>query len=119
MFTYIITTILVGQLMFVNIGFIVYSAINWYSYLQMKLTTYKKKIADKSHVEDTIDYLIDDYLITENDTYNALNEINKANFAVLICKKTDMVCFYPPIEEYRPEYELSTLQFISTFTEIN
>jgi hypothetical protein len=110
---YIFTTVVIAQLMFVNAGFIVYSAINWYSYLQMKLTTSKKKIADKNYVEDTIDYLIGDYLITENDTYNALDGINKADFAVLICKGTDMVCFYPPIEEYKPEYELSDIQFIS------
>ena len=106
---YIITTVFIAQLMFVNAGFIVYTAINWYSYLQMKLTTSKKKIFDTN----TIDYLIGDYLTTENCTYNALNEINRAYFAVLICKGTDMVCFYPPIEEYKPEYELSDIQFIS------
>ena len=67
---YIITTVFIAQLMSVNAGFIVYSAINWYSYLQMKLTSSKKKLGDK---EDTIDYLIDDFLITDNDTYNAFN----------------------------------------------
>jgi hypothetical protein len=105
--------------MFVNIGFMAYTAIHWYSYLQMKLTNYKKKIYDKSYVEDTIDYLVDNYLITENETYNALNKINKSSFAVLICKGTDMVCFYPPVEDYRPEYELSDIQFISVKVEID
>ena len=116
---YIITTAFIAQLMFVNVGFMVYSAIHWYSYLQMKLTNYKKKMNDKSYVEDTIDYLIDNYLLTKNDTCNALNKINKSDFAVLICKGTDMVCFYPPVEEYKPEYELSDIQFISVKVEID
>jgi len=107
---YIITTVVIAQLMFVNMGFIVYSAINWYSYLQMKLTASKKKIGDNA---DTIDYLVGDYLIAENDTYNALDGINKADFAVLVSNGSNMVCFYPPIEKYIPEYELSDIQFIS------
>jgi hypothetical protein len=107
---YIITTVFIAQLMFVNMGFLVYSAINWYSYLQMKLTASQKKLGDK---EDTIDYIVGDFLVTENDTCDALNGINNANFAVLISKGSNMVCFYPPIEEYHPEYELSDIQFIS------
>ena len=116
---YIITTVVITQLMFVNVGFIAYNAIRWYSYLQMQLTNYKKKIFDKDSVNDTIDYLIGNYLITENDTHNVLNEMNKSDFAVLICKGTDMVCFYPPVEEYKPEYELSDIQFISVKVEID
>lgn len=120
MFTYIITSLVIGQLIFVNIGFLIYSAINWYSYFQLKLTTSKKKnMVGNEKEEDTIDYLINDYLITENETHNALDGINKANFAVLISKGTDMVCFYPPVEEYRPEYEFSNTQFISVKVEID
>jgi len=119
MFTYIVISLVIGQLVFVNIGFLIYSAINWYSYLQLKLTTNKKKNRFGNEKEDTIDYLINDYLITENDTHNALDGINKANFAVLISKGTDMVCFYPPVEEYRPEYEMSNTQFISVKVEID
>ena len=120
MFTYIITSLVIGQLVFVNIGFLIYSAINWYSYFQLKLKTNKKKNRfGNAKEEDTIDYLINDYLITENDTHNALDGINKSSFAVLISKGTDMVCFYPPVEEYRPEYELSNTQFISVKVEID
>ena len=118
MFTYIVISLVIGQLVFVNIGFLIYSAINWYSYFQLKLTTNKNKVGNAKE-EDTIDYLINDYLITENDTHNALDGINKANFAVLISKGTDMVCFYPPVEEYRPEYEMSNTQFISVKVEID
>lgn len=116
---YIITTVVIAQLMFVNMGFIVYSAINWYSYLQMKLKASKKKILDTNYVEDTIDYLIGDFLITENATCNALNEINKVDFAVLVSNGSNMVCFYPTIEEYIPEYELSDIQFISVKVSID
>lgn len=114
---YIITTFFIAQLMFMNAGFIIYHTINWYSYFQMKLTTNKKKIGNEE--KDTLDCLIGNYLITENDTNDALDEINGSDFAVLICKGTDMVCFYPPVEEYNPEYELSDIQFISVKVEID
>lgn len=114
---YIITTFFIAQLMFMNAGFIIYHTINWYSYFQMKLTTNKKKIGNEE--KDTLDCLIGNYLITENDTSDALDEINGSDFAVLICKGTDMVCFYPPVEEYNPEYELSDIQFISVKVEID
>lgn len=114
---YIITTFFIAQLMFMNAGFIIYHTINWYSYFQMKLTTNKKKIGNED--KDTLDCLIGNYLITENDTNDALDEINGSDFAVLICKGTDMVCFYPPVEKYNPEYELSDIQFISVKVEID
>ena len=110
---YIVTTILIAHLMFVNAGFIVYSAINWYSYLQLKLAPGKKKVLDTNEAEDTMDYLVRNCLIKANDTDNALDEINKADFAVLVSKGSNMVCFYPPLEQYNPEYELSDIQFIS------
>ena len=57
MFTYIVISLVIGQLVFVNIGFLIYSAINWYSYFQLKLTTNKNKVGNAKE-EDTIDYLI-------------------------------------------------------------
>lgn len=118
MFTYIVTSLLIIHLTMTNCTFICYHLIRLYSYLQIKLTTNKpQKI--KNVDKDTLDCLVGDTILTGDSDEDNLEVINQCDFAVLISKGANMVCFYPPLDEYNPEYEISMLQFISVKIEIN
>lgn len=116
MFTYFLSSLLILHLTITNCSFICYHLIRLYSYFQMKLTKSKKKIADS---KDSLDCLIGNCLVSGDSTAFNIDEINKSDFAVLVSGGTNMVCFYPPIDEYIPEYEMSDLQFISVKIEVN
>lgn len=118
MFTYIVTSLLIIHLTMTNFTFICYHLIRLYSYLQIKLTTNKTpKI--KNVDKDTLDCLVGDTILTGDSDEDNLEVINQCDFAVLISKGANMVCFYPPLDEYNPEYEMSMLQFISVKIEID
>lgn len=117
MFTYFLTSMLIIHLTVTNCTFICYHLIRLYSYLQIKLTTNKPQI--KNSNEDMLDCLIGNTLTIFNINDKILEIINESDFAVLVSKGTNMVCFYPPIEQYNPEYEMSILQFISVKVEID
>jgi hypothetical protein len=51
-------------------------------------------------------------------TDDALNKINVSDVAVLISNK-NMIIFYPPIDKYFAEYEVSNVRFISAIVTIN
>lgn len=119
MFTYFVTSLLIIHLTMTNCTFICYNLIRLYSYLQIKLTTNKRKKIENPE-KDVLDCLVGNTIITcDSDDENNLVVINESDFAVLISKGVNMVCFYPIIDEYNPEYEMSILQFVSVKIEID
>lgn len=109
----IVTTLLLGHIVFYNYGNICLWLVQTYSRIQMYLKP-PKKVCNK--VEDGLECLVEDRIIKYT-TASALSKINESEVSVVVSNK-NMIIFYPPIESYVPDYEESNVRFISVSVSI-
>ena len=109
----IVTTLLLGHIVFYNYGNICLWLVQTYSRIQMYLKP-PKKVCNK--VEDGLECLVEGRIIKYT-TASALSKINESDVSVLVSNK-NMIIFYPPIESYVPDYEESNVRFISASVSI-
>ena len=113
MFCFIVSTLLLSHYMIHNYASIFLWLVQSYSRIQMYLQQPKQIVHG---LKDRIECLVDDRIVA----YTAdkeLNKINNSTIGVLISNK-NMILFYPPIDTYSPEYEVSDVRFISVNIEI-
>ena len=108
MLNFIVTGLLLTHVVFQSYGSICLWLLQTYSRIQMYLQP-PKKIVHK--VDDGLECLVEDRIMKYTVT-NALDKINDSELGVLISGK-NMVLFYPPLDSYVPEYEESSVTFIS------
>lgn len=111
MFCVIIGALLLSQYVFYNYGHICLRLIQTYSRIQMSLRKQKQKQITRDDLE-WLECFIGRHIVHYAVDNTALHTINNSDFAVLVNKK-NMIMFYPPVDEYFPDYEVSNIEFIS------
>lgn len=111
MFCVIVGVLLLSQYVFYNYGHICLRLIQTYSRIQMSLRKQKQKQITKDDLE-WLECFVGRHIVHYAVDNTALHTINNSDFAVLVNKK-NMIMFYPPLDEYFPEYEVSNVEFIS------
>lgn len=109
----IVTTLLLGHIVFYNYGNICLWLVQTYSRIQMHFKP-PKKVCNK--IEDGLECLVEERIIKYT-VDSALDKINDSDVSVLVSNK-NMIIFYPPIESYVPDYEQSNVRFISASVSI-
>ena len=110
-----VSVMLTSNFVLQNVGRIGLYLIQTYSRVQLFLRTQTQKRLTSDG--DYLDCLIGSRLLHAN-TDDAFDKINVSDVSVLISNK-NMVMFYPPIDEYFADYEVSSVRFISAIVTID